>query len=114
MQRAKPEALNEEVIPVLQASIAQEQLRQLVPVTMEDLDPLSEPEPSIGTLIQLKSGDLVVATYGLKTGNLLLQVPKSKLVSEAIAILMQAILKEIPIETKDITWYSEQTYMEMG
>ena len=104
MQRAKPEALTEDVIPVLQVRVSENKLRQLFPIAMEDLDPLSEPEPSIGILIQLTSGELVVATYGLETDNLLLQVPKSKPAMSAI----RAILEEIPIKAEDITWRADK------
>src|SRR5262245_55018610 len=100
MQRVKPEGLLEETIPVLQAKVSEPQFRQLFPVAMDELDPLSAPEPSLGALIQLESGDLVIATYGQETGTLLLQIPESK----PVAATIRAVLKEAPIEPTDITW----------
>ena len=105
MQRANPEALMEDVLPVLQARVSRRKLDLLLPVEMDDLDPLSEPEPSIGALIELDSRDLLVATYGLETGELLLQVPESK----PLASALKAILEEVPLDAEDIIWRADTT-----
>lgn len=100
MHRAKPETLHEDVVSILQAKVSEFELRRLFPMKMDDLDPLSEPEPSIGLLIQLKSGGLVVAIYGRETGTLSLRIPES----ESVADALKAILDEILIEKESISW----------
>lgn len=103
MQRAKPEDLREETVPILQARLSESELYQLIPVEFEELDPLSEPEPSIGTLLQLNSGDLVVVTYGRETRTLSLEIPES----ESIAGTSIALFEEIPLLKEKVTWHTD-------
>lgn len=100
MQRVKAEDLREDVIPILRAEISEEQLYQIFPIEFDELDPLCEPEPSVGALLRLESGDLVVVTYGRETGTLVLQIPES----ESVASTSTALFKEIPMLKEKTTW----------
>ncbi|ETX06495.1 hypothetical protein [Candidatus Entotheonella palauensis] len=100
MRKVRPETLSEDTVAVLQVQTSTDELERLVPVKMHPLDPLSEPEPSIGALIQLQSGDLIVATYGQETHTLLIEIPESK----SIAKMIKIILNEIPINKQCILW----------
>jgi hypothetical protein len=100
MQNAKPEELREETVVVLQAKIGEPQLHQLFPVKLEELDPLAEPEPSVGALVRLNSGDLIVVTYGRETDTLSLQMPES----EPAARILAAFFEEVPLWRENIIW----------
>ncbi len=103
MRKVGPEALSEDTVAVLQIQSSTDELEQIIPVKMYPLESLSEPEPSIGALIQLQSGDLIVTIYGQETGTLLIEIP----VSKPIAKTIQAILNEIPIKKQCILWQAD-------
>jgi hypothetical protein len=70
------------------------------PVTMEEMDPFSEPEPSQGALVRLEDGRCVVVIYGKETGTLKVLVPEGADPTEEIS----AFLAEVPISSRAITW----------
>lgn len=100
MIRARPGELREDVEPVLQATLPEEEVRRLIPVRFSQLDPLAEPEPSLGALLRLESGMLAVAVYGRRTGTLSLRLPEASLSRKAL----ETLLKEIPIPSEAIRW----------
>lgn len=103
MIRAEPQELDREVVPVIEASLPEHEVRRLVPVELSRLDPLAEAEPSLGALLRLKGGLVAVAVYGTETETLALHLPEDDVSEEAI----DAMLTEIPIPRGAISWRRE-------
>jgi hypothetical protein len=55
MRLASPQELQTEATPALRIHLPEKELSRLFPVRMKTLDPLNEPEPSKGALVQLSS-----------------------------------------------------------
>lgn len=100
MIRAEPEELREEVVPVLEASLPEHEARRLLSVRLRRLDPLAEAEPSLGALLRLESGTVVVAVYGRETATLSLRLPETSIQPD----VLRSLLEEIPIPEQSITW----------
>jgi hypothetical protein len=100
MRRAEPSELNAKVVPVLAATLSKKDVERLFPVRFDDMDPFSEPEPSKGALVQLKSGPFAVVVWGKSTGNLTVSLPEKADTGKVIA----ALLAEAPVSSKAITW----------
>lgn len=100
MRRAEPSELNAKVVPVLAATLSKKDVERLFPIRFDDMDPFSEPEPSQGALVQLKSGPFAVVVWGKSTGNLTVSLPEKADTGKVIA----ALLAEAPLSSKAITW----------
>jgi hypothetical protein len=108
MYQATPDKLTDEVIPVLEACLPEDDLHRLIPVDFQDMDPLSEGEPSIGALVELDAGLMVVAVYGRDSHRLSLRLP------EVSPKTYDRLLEEIPIPESDIVWRNEKTRHFVG
>lgn len=100
MRAAKATELRSSAVPVVVALVSEDELASLFPVQFHDPDPLAEPEPSMGALVELSSGQYVVVTYGLETGSLTLQLPRAK----ANERNLHALLAEIRLPADSIVW----------
>jgi hypothetical protein len=99
MRAARPSELKTEAVPALRAELLREELSELFPVKMKSIDPLSEPEPSEGILLRLKSGDYAVLVYGKSSGMLTVLAPQAKLKRT-----IDSLLDEAPIPSEKIVW----------
>ena len=95
--------LREDARPALLLDTPEERLRALFPVDLTPLPPEAEPEPSKGALVRLESGHTVVVVYGTVTRRATLSFPVSADVHEAI----EALLREVPIERREMLWTAE-------
>ncbi len=102
MIRAEPEELREEVVPVLEARLPEHEVRRLLAVDLRRLDPLAEAEPSLGALLRLESGLIVLAVYGRETATLSLRLPEASVEPG----VLRSLLEEIPIPERSIVWRS--------
>lgn len=74
-------------------------LREVVPVSLEPLDPFAEAEPSTGATIQLESGRHVVVIYGLETHQLQLHA------DPAVALeALDEFLEESGLDPTTVEW----------
>ena len=103
MRRAKPDELSTEAFAVLTAEVSEPELKKLFPVEMEEIDSLAEPEPSVGALVQLRSGPYVVVIYGKETHTMKVLVPQG---TDPIKGIEQ-VLAEVPIPKRRIRWRHE-------
>jgi len=103
MRRAQPQELREDARPALVLGISEDRLETLFPVGVTPLPPQSEPEPAKGALVRLESGQYIVVVYGTVTRRATLSLPVSANVHDAI----EALLREVPIETREILWTAE-------
>ena len=103
MKRAQPQQLQEDAVPGLVLKLSEARLRELFPVPFEPMDPLSEPEPSEGTLVELDRGLHVVVVHGMITHRVTLSFPASADLSHAL----QTVFAEIPIRSSEILWAAE-------
>ena len=99
MRAAKPEELGTEAVPALKAQLHEEELSRLFPIKMKNIDPLSEPEPSKGILVQLQTGEYAVLIYGKLSETLTVLAVRPKL-----AKTVDNLLKEIHIPDERIIW----------
>ena len=100
MRLASPQELQTEATPALRIHLPEKELSRLFPVRMKTLDPLNEPEPSKGALVQLSSGDYVVLIYGKTSQTLTVAFPHKATVQKAV----QGLLEEVPIPARGIVW----------
>jgi ribosomal protein L29 len=100
MKRAVATELLEDTVPLLVLHVSENRLRELFPVELTDADEWSEPEPSKGALIRLRSGGHVLLMYGVVTGRATLSIPTS---ADA-AGLLSALLDEIPVRPSEVEW----------
>jgi hypothetical protein len=103
MRRARAAEMNEDAVPALVLSVDERRLRELFPVRFSRVEPLAEPEPSTGALIQLDSGPYAVVMYGKETGRATISFPATADVRRALA----ALVREIGIQRSEIEWVDE-------
>lgn len=103
MRRARATEMNEDAVPALVLSVDERRLRELFPVRFSRVEPLAEPEPSTGALIQLDSGPYAVVMYGKETGRATISFPATADVRRALA----ALVREIAIQRSEIEWVDE-------
>src|SRR3954466_4881833 len=104
MRRASPEELNEDAKPVALLRLSEDRLHELFPVKLNEVDPLSAAEPSIGGLVQLDSGHYAGVSYGTGTGETEVSLP----VSAPTAHYWAAFLREVPLIKNEIVWTSDK------
>lgn len=100
MRRANASELSVEVVPVLTANLSEKELKELFPIPMDELDPFAEAEPSVGALVQLRSGNYFVVTYGNVTNTVKLLIPVG---SDRLRGI-EEILAEAPIPSAAVRW----------
>lgn len=103
MKRAHPHELNEDASPAIQLRVSEERLRELFPVRFRELDAFSEAEPSIGALVRIDTGALLVVVFGTATKRAMISVPVSANVHDSLS----ALLSEAPIFSSEVTWVAE-------
>ena len=103
MRRAQPHEFQEDAVPGLVLSLSETRLHELFPIAFEEMDPLSEPEPSEGTLARLDNGLLVVVVHGTITHRVTLSFPASSDLNRAL----QAVFGEVPVRSSEIVWTAE-------
>lgn len=67
-----------EFSPALTATITPDERARLLPIEFHSMDALSAPEPSIGALIELRSGQIAAVVYGELTNTLTIELPHSE------------------------------------
>jgi hypothetical protein len=82
----------------LTARVSSSVSKQAVPVTLDALDPFSEPEPSEGATIELASGRHVIVIYGLQTKRLSVHAAWPEAPSAVGDFLRESALQESAIE----------------
>lgn len=101
MHRVEPAELNERAIPVLAATLSESELLRWTRVDFTELsDPLSVPEPSLGALVELSSGQLAVLVYGRITKELVVEFPESANFRSEL----DAFFKEVPSIADRVRW----------
>jgi len=105
MRRAKPTELRKETFPVLTAVVSEKQLKALFPVDLAEIDRWAEPEPSVGALLQLRSGPYFVVVYGKETQTLKLLLPEGTDPSTGL----EEVLAEAPIPERAILWRHDES-----
>jgi hypothetical protein len=101
MRRADPDAVRTPPELALIARVPPPLLKRAVPVSLEALDPFSEPEPSEGATIQLASGRHVIVIYGLHTERLSVHAAWPEAPLAVADFLREAGLDESSIEWLD-------------
>lgn len=101
MRAAEPHELTERALPVMTATISEEELAGWLPFRFQEIsDPLAAAEPSRGALLQLDSGQYFVVYWGRDSGQLTVRIP------EAVepASFLSSFLLEVPLRRAQITW----------
>jgi hypothetical protein len=101
MRHAAPDAIRTPPDLALIARVPSSVLKQAVPVSLEALDPFSEPEPSEGATIELASGRHVIVIYGLQTKRLSVHASWPEAPSAVGDFLRESALQESAIEWLD-------------
>jgi hypothetical protein len=105
MRRAKPNELQTRVVPALTAQVTESELREWLPVRFDAIDdPLATPEPTLGALVQLRSGGYVVVYYGKESGQLQVEIPADTSDSSAA---VEAFFREVPLPTDRVLWHRD-------
>ena len=100
MRRAQAHELNEDVVPALVLDVSEQRLHELFPVHFSSVDSLAEPEPSIGALVELTSGDYCVVTFGQVTHRVTISFPETADVSR----MAMSLVRETGIRKNEVQW----------
>ena len=101
MRVAKADELKDNALPVLTASVSEDELSQWFPFELHRLThPQEVPEPSKAALIKLDTGDYFVLFWGEISKQLMLRIPETTDASKFIG----AFLKEVPLPRARILW----------
>jgi hypothetical protein len=109
MKKARPADLTENAVPALVLVAGERRLRELFPVPFSRVDPLAEPEPSKGALIELDSGEHVVVMYGKFTKRVTISFAESADVPTTLA----ALLREAPVRRHEVAWVADDAAKSM-
>jgi hypothetical protein len=101
MRRAAADAIRTPPELAMIARVPHQVLKRAIPVSLEALDPFSEPEPSEGATIQLASGRHVIVIYGLHTERLSVHTAWPEAPLAVADFLREAALDESSIEWLD-------------
>lgn len=107
MRRATPDESLIGDAPILVWHLSEAEFARLFPVEMDQVDPLAWPEPAIGGIVQLKSGQYLGIIYGKATERLYIHIPSGQ---ESAAVL-EKLFEEIPLSSESVVWQqsSEKT-----
>lgn len=86
------------------AKVPPNDFSRLFPVEMSDVDTFAAPEPSIGGIVQLNSGQYLGINYGKVSGTLVIYIPPN----EEAAGALKKIHEEIPLLHEYIWWRRDQ------
>lgn len=100
MRRAQPDECLIYLYPILLAELSEENLKKLFPVELSEAEPFTEPEPSVGGLVQLENGQYFGIVFGLQTQRLAILKPEGQLTHETLTHLFQ----EVPELSNFTTW----------
>lgn len=104
MRRASPDELKEQAFPVMTAQLSEVELGEWFPVSFDEInDPWAAPEPSLGALVSLESGEYVVLDYGRDSSQLIVRIPANL---DPTAFLV-SFFREIPMPRARILWHRE-------
>lgn len=103
MRRAKPTESVIDIYPILLAEVAEEGFFHLFPVEMSEFESLTEPEPSIGGLVQLENGQFIGVCFGKQTHQLSILKPMGQATKE----VLEKVFQEVPLLQKYVTWHAK-------
>ena len=104
MRAAKAHELTERALPVMTATVSEEELDAWLPFRFQEItDPLAAAEPSRGALLQLDSGQYFVVYWGHDSGQLTVRIPQAVEPSFFLA----SFFNEVPLPRERITWIRE-------
>jgi len=107
MRRAEPDELTEHAVPVITARLTEMELAKWLPIPFEAIDdPLQAPEPSLGALAKLDTGDYVVLNYGKDSEQLTVELPVT---TKNVSALLASFLEEVELPVSRIVWHREGT-----
>lgn len=89
---------------ILIAKLGEKDFLRLFPVEMDEFDPMSEPEPSVGALVRLENSQCIGICYGKITHTLSIVKPIHDITEQVI----RRILEEIKFPDRSIVWASGQ------
>lgn len=91
MRRAQPDECLIHLYPVFLAELSEADLKKLFPVELSEAEPFTEPEPSVGGLVQLENGQYFGIVFGLQTQRLAILKPEGQPTREMLTHLFQAV-----------------------
>jgi hypothetical protein len=92
-------------MPVLTAHVTGAELTRWFPIRFEDIDdPLAAAEPSKAALVQLRTGDYVVLSYGKESEQLTVEIPSA---AADTASVLAALFDEVPLSPSRVLWHRE-------
>lgn len=91
MRRAQPNECLIHLYPILLAELSEADLKKLFPVELSEAEPFTEPEPSVGGLVQLETGQYFGIVFGLQTQRLAILKPEGQPAGETLTPLFQAV-----------------------
>lgn len=100
MRAVSPENLPYEFEVALVARLTPAQFVEAFPLSFDTIDPLASAEPSVGSVVQMKSGRRAAVTYGRETGTLTVETPAT---ADA-PIALRDLLNEAAIDENVIEW----------
>lgn len=102
MRVAKPHELKSRAVPVMTASMSEDELSNWFPVRFQDIvDPLATLEPSKGALVQLDAGPYVVLYYGRDSKCLTVRIAEGMNASKFLA----DFFREVPRIASRVLWH---------
>jgi CheY-like chemotaxis protein len=111
MRRADPSELTIAAVPLLTAHVSESELAEWVPVSFDLIDdPLQTPEPSLGALVALESGQYFVLYYGRISGQLTVEIPSTSDPSTAV----EALFEEIPLPAGRVLWHRPDVQLSVA
>ena len=108
MRRASPDELKEQAFPVMTAQMSETELGEWFPVAFDEInDQWAAPEPSLGALVSLDSGEYVVLDYGRDSNQLIIRIPAAL----DPTIFLASFFREIPIPRARILWHRQDAQL---